>query len=94
MYMDDYKRWAGMQLEDQELTAELALIEGKEEEIKERFAVALKFGTAGLPKLPCGSPILFTLHSYTPHFLTPVRPLPLGGVCFLWQVHKKVGCCM
>ncbi|MBE6977739.1 MAG: phospho-sugar mutase [Ruminococcaceae bacterium] len=48
MYMDDYKRWAGMQLEDQELTAELALIEGKEEEIKERFAVALKFGTAGL----------------------------------------------
>ena len=48
MYMDDYKRWTGMQLEDQELTAELALIEGKEEEIKERFAVALKFGTAGL----------------------------------------------
>ena len=48
MYMEDYKRWADATLEDQDLTAELALIEGKEDEIKERFAVALKFGTAGL----------------------------------------------
>ena len=48
MYMEDYNRWAGATLEDQDLTAELALIEGKEDEIKERFAVALKFGTAGL----------------------------------------------
>ena len=48
MYMDDYKRWHDMQLEDDALNAELALIEGKEDEIKERFAVALKFGTAGL----------------------------------------------
>ncbi len=48
MYMDDYKRWSAAQLEDQDLVTELAIIEGKEEEIKERFAVALKFGTAGL----------------------------------------------
>ena len=48
MYMDDYKRWHETQLEDDALNAELALIEGKEDEIKERFAVALKFGTAGL----------------------------------------------
>ncbi len=48
MFMDDYKRWCAATLEDPDLTAELALIEGKEEEIKERFAVALKFGTAGL----------------------------------------------
>ena len=48
MYMDDYKRWLAASLEDEDLTAELALIEGKEDEIKERFAVALKFGTAGL----------------------------------------------
>ena len=48
MYMDDYKRWAGMELEDPALSAELESIAGNEEEIKERFAVALKFGTAGL----------------------------------------------
>ena len=48
MFMDDYKRWAGMELEDPALTAELETIAGNEEEIKERFAVALKFGTAGL----------------------------------------------
>ena len=48
MYMEDYKRWAGAQLEDAALTAELEQIKDNEEEIKERFAVALKFGTAGL----------------------------------------------
>ncbi len=48
MYMEAYKRWSAANLEDQDLTTELALIESKEEEIKERFAVALKFGTAGL----------------------------------------------
>ena len=48
MYMEDYKRWAEMDLEDSALTAELESIAGNDEEIKERFAVALKFGTAGL----------------------------------------------
>ena len=48
MYMDDYKRWLGFELEDAALTEELKKIEGQENEIKERFAVALKFGTAGL----------------------------------------------
>ncbi|MBE6935670.1 MAG: phospho-sugar mutase [Ruminococcaceae bacterium] len=48
MYMDDYKRWLAADLEDAALTAELQAIEGQEEEIKDRFAVALKFGTAGL----------------------------------------------
>ena len=48
MYMDDYKRWLAASLEDPALTAELQKIEGQEDEIKERFAVALKFGTAGL----------------------------------------------
>ena len=48
MYMDDYKRWAAAKLEDPALTAELQAIAGNEEEIKDRFAVALKFGTAGL----------------------------------------------
>ena len=48
MYMDDYKRWLAASLEDEDLTCELASIEGKDEEIKDRFAVALKFGTAGL----------------------------------------------
>ena len=48
MYMDDYKRWASAQLEDPALTEELRKIEGCEDEIKDRFAVSLKFGTAGL----------------------------------------------
>ena len=48
MYMDDYKRWLEASLEDPALTAELQSIEGQDEEIKDRFAVALKFGTAGL----------------------------------------------
>jgi len=48
MYIDDYKRWLGAELEDPVLTEELKKIEGQDEEIKERFAVALKFGTAGL----------------------------------------------
>ena len=48
MYMDDYKRWLAADLEDPALTAELQKIEGDEEQIKDRFAVALAFGTAGL----------------------------------------------
>ena len=48
MYMEAYKRWMETDLEDPALKAELESIEGKEEEIKDRFAVALKFGTAGL----------------------------------------------
>lgn len=48
MYMDDYQRWLGAELEDPALTEELKKIEGQDEEIKDRFAVALKFGTAGL----------------------------------------------
>ena len=48
MYMDDYKRWAAAELEDAALTRELREIDGDEEQIRDRFAVALKFGTAGL----------------------------------------------
>ena len=48
MYIDDYKRWLAADLEDPALTEELKKIEGQDNEIKERFAVALKFGTAGL----------------------------------------------
>lgn len=48
MFLDDYKRWMDADLEDPALTEELKKIEGSEEEIKDRFAVALKFGTAGL----------------------------------------------
>lgn len=48
MYLEDYKRWCEAELEDAALTSELEAIAGNDEEIKERFAVALKFGTAGL----------------------------------------------
>ena len=48
MYMEDYQRWCSASLEDPALTRELKEIAGQEDQIKERFAVALKFGTAGL----------------------------------------------
>ena len=48
MYLDDYKRWAAADLVDCDLNAELQSIAGDDEAIKERFAVALQFGTAGL----------------------------------------------
>ena len=48
MYMEAYQRWMQAKLEDPALTRELKSIEGQEEEIKDRFAVSLKFGTAGL----------------------------------------------
>ena len=48
MYLDDYKRWVETDLEDEALKAELDSIADNDDEIKERFAVALKFGTAGL----------------------------------------------
>ena len=48
MYQDEYKRWMEADLEDADLKPELTKIEGNDDEIKERFAVALKFGTAGL----------------------------------------------
>ena len=48
MYQKEYKRWLNTDLEDADLRPELAGIEGNDDEIKERFALALKFGTAGL----------------------------------------------
>ena len=48
MYNEEYKRWTAADLEDADLKPELSKIEGNDEEIKERFAVSLKFGTAGL----------------------------------------------
>ncbi|MBP5460165.1 MAG: phospho-sugar mutase [Clostridia bacterium] len=48
MYMDEYKRWMEAELEDFDLKAELQSIAGDEAAIEDRFAVALKFGTAGL----------------------------------------------
>ena len=48
MYMESYKRWMEADLEDAALKAELEAIAGNEEEIKDRFAVSLAFGTAGL----------------------------------------------
>ncbi|MBR2948321.1 MAG: phospho-sugar mutase [Lachnospiraceae bacterium] len=48
MYQEDYKRWLAADLDDADLKAELEQISGNDEEIKDRFAVALKFGTAGL----------------------------------------------
>ncbi|MBO7689716.1 MAG: phospho-sugar mutase [Clostridia bacterium] len=48
MYMDEYKRWMEAELDDFDLKAELQSIAGDEAAIEDRFAVALKFGTAGL----------------------------------------------
>ena len=48
MYQDDYKRWLNADLIDFDLKKELRDIEGDDEAIKDRFAVKLQFGTAGL----------------------------------------------
>ena len=48
MYQDDYKRWLEADLIDCDLHTELKNIEGDDDAIKERFSIALSFGTAGL----------------------------------------------
>ena len=48
MYQDEYRRWLEADLQDVDLGTELRKIEGDDEAIKERFAIALQFGTAGL----------------------------------------------
>lgn len=48
MYQDEYKRWLEADLTDFDLKKELRDIQGDDDAIKDRFAVALKFGTAGL----------------------------------------------
>ena len=48
MYMEAYRRWMEADLADPALKSELESISGQDEEIKDRFAVCLKFGTAGL----------------------------------------------
>ena len=46
--MKEYERWLNTPLEDPELTKELRSIEGKPEEIRDRFYRNLEFGTGGL----------------------------------------------
>ncbi|MDY6305619.1 MAG: phospho-sugar mutase [Oribacterium sp.] len=48
MYQDEYERWLNADLQDVDLGTELQSIKGDDDAIKDRFAVALKFGTAGL----------------------------------------------
>ena len=45
MYQDEYKRWAAADLLDFDLNKELNDIAGDDEAIKDRFAVALEFGS-------------------------------------------------
>ena len=48
MYKDEFERWLSHDLEDPDLLPELLKIRDNDDEIKDRFAVSLKFGTAGL----------------------------------------------
>lgn len=48
MYQEEYERWCSADLKDIDLSNELREIRGDENAIKDRFAAALKFGTAGL----------------------------------------------
>lgn len=48
MYTNEYDRWLHYELDDKDLKPELLSIQGDDEAIKDRFAVSLKFGTAGL----------------------------------------------
>ncbi len=46
--MTEYERWRNTELDDPDLTAELRAIEGKPDEINDRFYRDLAFGTGGL----------------------------------------------
>ena len=48
MYQDMYERWLAADLDDPDLKPELESVKGDDAAIQDRFAVALKFGTAGL----------------------------------------------
>ena len=48
MYKKEYERWLAHNLEDPDLMPERLRIKDNDDEIKDRFAVSLKFGTAGL----------------------------------------------
>lgn len=48
MYKEEYLRWLDAELLDPDLKPELMSVKDNDEEIKDRFAVSLKFGTAGL----------------------------------------------
>ena len=48
MYKEEYARWLRYELEDKDLKPELVSVQGDEEAVRDRFAVSLKFGTAGL----------------------------------------------
>ncbi len=48
MYKEEYERWLGFDLEDPDLLPELFSVKDNDDEIKDRFAVSLQFGTAGL----------------------------------------------
>ena len=48
MYKDMYERWLAADLDDADLKPELEAIRGDDAAIQDRFAVSLKFGTAGL----------------------------------------------
>ena len=45
MYQEEYKRWLAADLQDADLNPELSKIEGNDEEIKDRFAVATSRST-------------------------------------------------
>ena len=48
MYKDEFERWLAYRLDDPDLKPELESVAGDDEAVKDRFAVTLKFGTAGL----------------------------------------------
>lgn len=48
MVMEEYRRWLEQDLEDPDLRPELEAIAGSPEQIEDRFAIDLSFGTAGL----------------------------------------------
>lgn len=48
MYKEEYERWLAADLLDADLLPELLRIRDNDDEIKDRFAVSLAFGTAGL----------------------------------------------
>ncbi|MDL2325113.1 phospho-sugar mutase, partial [Ruminococcaceae bacterium OttesenSCG-928-A16] len=48
MYIKEYERWLTNTVDDADLVPELQAIQANDDEIKDRFAINLSFGTAGL----------------------------------------------
>lgn len=92
--MKNFEAWKAMQLEDPDLTSELAALEGDKDAIFESFYKDLEFGTGGLRGIigvGTNRMNIYTgaqSHSGLKRFYQCKLPKPLCG-CFVRFAHQK-----